>query len=141
MFVNHQNSTSKAISTSIISFVIFLLVTVFLSCSNSESEKAPAGPTLITQVEQITTDYENNSLAAKEKYVGKIIQIEGIITSIGEDIAGRPYIILSNSAQCLFSKDQLVKLKKIAVGDFKKVIGTCTGKLLYIQMKECKLGN
>lgn len=60
-------------------------------------------------------DYQQNEVQADNKYKGKPVLVVGVISSIGKDITGTPYVTLqttSNSmfnVQCLFSNPKEIK--------------------------------
>lgn len=61
-------------------------------------------------------EYKDNSVAAKQKYDGKKLEVTGLIDDFGTDIMDRPYITFGFlETQAIFSKsysNQLAELKK-----------------------------
>ena len=87
--------------------------------------------------------YEANQVAADAKYEDRILQVTGIVDSIGKDILGRIYITFKVdgeqifSVQCFFEdrfKDEVARLKK---GQKTVLIGKCRGKLGNVLLVGC----
>jgi hypothetical protein len=69
---------------------------------------------------QLAKDYEENTVAADQKYKGKKFVVTGTVSDINTDIMGRPYVTLRGTNEFMaphfsFDKsagDQLAKLRK-----------------------------
>jgi len=105
----------------------------------------PAEPPIETTAIALYDEFEENQVAAEQKYKGKTIIVSGTIDSIGTDILNTPYVSLRSSnefitaVQCMFDRsdsDTLVSLKK----DQKiKLSGTSPSKLLQVIMRNCQV--
>jgi len=89
-------------------------------------------------------EYDANEVAADEKYKGQFIIVSGTIDTIAKDIMDTMYITLDNDAgigqiQCMFSdahKSQLANAKK---GQSVRVKGKCSGKMMNVILRGCRL--
>ena len=102
---------------------------------NSETK-----PVLKVTSKTLYKEYNNNEIAADDKYKGKIIQVRGTIRDIGKDIMDDAYISLIGDdffgdVQCFFTdKSYLLNLKK---GQRVNVIGYCDGLFMNIILQNC----
>tara|TARA_X000000368_G_C22798586_1_gene609207 strand:+ start:325 stop:726 length:402 start_codon:yes stop_codon:yes gene_type:complete len=102
---------------------------------NSETK-----PVLKVTSKTLYKEYNNNEIAADDKYKGKIIQVRGTIRDIGKDIMDEAYISLIGDdffgdVQCFFpDKSYLLNLKK---GQRVNVIGYCDGLFMNIILQNC----
>jgi hypothetical protein len=102
---------------------------------NSETK-----PVLKVTSKTLYKEYNNNEIAADDKYKGKIIQVRGTIRDIGKDIMDDAYISLIGDdffgdVQCFFpDKSYLLNLKK---GQRVSVIGYCDGLFMNIILQNC----
>jgi len=102
-------------------------ITESLSKSNNNSAKVQSGvnnqSTAVEQkefikisAEDLYQEYQDNSVAADQKYDGKQIEVTGSIYDFGTEILGRPYITFGFlETQAIFSKSyssQLAELQK-----------------------------
>jgi hypothetical protein len=88
----------------------------------STSTTKAAAPEQLTTVtaSQLARDYEENTVAADQKYKGKKFIVTGTVSDINTDIMGRPYVTLRGTNEFMaphFSFDksagnQLAKLRK-----------------------------
>lgn len=102
---------------------------------NSETK-----PVLKVTSKTLYKEYNNNEIAADDKYKGKIIQVRGTIRDIGKDIMDDAYISLIGDdffgdVQCFFpDKSYLLNLKKVQRFN---VIGYCDGLFMNIILQNC----
>lgn len=86
--------------------------------------------------------YEANQVAADQKYKGQLLEVTGVITSIGRDIFGTPYIVLGSGdewevwgVQCTFPSRYESWLAKLEKGQQVTVTGKCTGYFLNVLLE------
>ena len=96
--------------------------------------------------EKIVSDYKANQVAADAKYEGKLIEVSGIVDSIGKDILDAPYITLTtyeyaiiDHVQCMFSRSQEAELAAVSKGQNITLRGTVSGKLGNIIVRGCTI--
>lgn len=97
---------------------------------------------LEVDAEQIALDYENNEIAADEKYEDKIITVNGVVGEVNKDILGNYSLELEISTVqmfiCKFSEDKKEKLSKLTKGQKVKIQGKFS-KTIYLDMDDCDL--
>jgi hypothetical protein len=108
-------------------------------------EKSDAGKDLSVQADDLYAEYEENEVAADEKYKGKEIEVSGRIVDIGKDLLGASYITVGgqgmlDGVQCSFSKSAESVLARLKKGQEVKVHGRVEGKMGPVQLKNCKMG-
>jgi predicted nucleic acid-binding Zn ribbon protein len=134
------------IGSAIAVFVILMIIAVNTKTDTAivaQTEGQTIVQTTITEREEVAIpitasklaeEYESNSIAADGKYNGKLLEISGVIDSIGNDITGTAYFTLETKngyiVQCMVSKDTEDDLIKFKKGDSIKAKKYCSGKLL-----------
>lgn len=104
-------------------------------------------PTAIVEVTAVKlyTDYAyGNSLAADAKYKDKTVKVTGIVTMIGKELLGRPYVLLAGGGmyigvQCVFNYGYETELVALKIGNRITVQGICEGYLGDVQVHNCVL--
>jgi len=87
---------------------------------------------------ELYAEYKANVLRADSRYKGRIVEVTGVIESIGKEILGRPYITLKiddsgwGSVQCVFPKSEIDPLIQFSPGQSVKVVGKVLGETLGI---------
>ena len=125
---------------------IFLGLAVFGLLLMSACSAPPTRHTAPEVIEISATDlysaYEANQVAADQKYKGRLLEVTGVITSIGKDILGSPYIVLGSGdewevwgVQCTFSSRYESWLAKLKKGQQVTVTGKCTGYFLNVLLE------
>jgi len=115
-----------------------------------EEELRWANPISVS-AEELYREYKNNEVRADSAYKGEILRVSGVVTDIGRDILGQPYVCLAGgkemwyegdyigwSIQCFFSDAH--DLSRLSKRDYVTIIGECRGKiLLNVILEKCKL--
>lgn len=108
--------------------------------SNATPVEMPrAAETVATLVEA----YEANALRADSLYKGAVVDVTGVVTDIGTEILGSPYVVLGadrNSVfgvQAVFARDQKSALLNLSKGQRVTIRCTLSGKLLNIVGRDC----
>lgn len=94
--------------------------------------------------QQLLQEYASNELRANKTYEDKLIQVTGVIKSIGEDILGDPYVSIGqgpalSSVQCFFDKSDIDRLTSLQPGQNITITGRCSGKMMNVLVKDCTL--
>lgn len=94
-------------------------------------------------LQNITSDYRNNEVAAENKYKGNTYTVSGTIQDIGLDVADNPYIVLSGELHVTFyflrsEREEIAKLNK---GDTIVITGKCDGAgvILDLTFSNCQV--
>ena len=124
----------------LLSIFFFSLLGVASLEDDAPSIDSNTNPVLTVNSKNLYNDYNNNEIAADDKYKGKIIQVKGTIRDIGNDIMDEAYVTLIGDeffgdVQCFFSdKSYLVDVKK---GQNINVVGYCDGLFMNVIMRNC----
>ena len=124
----------------LLSIFFFSLLAVASLEDDAPSIDSNTNPVLTVNSKNLYNDYNNNEIAADDKYKGKIIQVKGTIRDIGNDIMDEAYVTLIGDeffgdVQCFFTdKSYLVDVKK---GQNINVVGYCDGLFINVIMKNC----
>ena len=99
-----------------------------------------SNPSVIISASKLYKEYNENEIAADEKYKGKIIEVTGVIRDIGNDIMDNAYITLVGDEyfgdiQCYFNEKSVVA--KLSKGKRITVIGSCSGLMINVQINNC----
>jgi uncharacterized protein YqgC (DUF456 family) len=112
------------------------------------SDNAPVQQVATAKVTaiQLAEDYKANEIAADAKYKGKLLEISGIVGSIGKDILSTPYITFQteqyaiiNQVQCMFAKTDEQVLANLSKGQSVTVTGEVSGSVGNIIVNGCKV--
>lgn len=110
---------------------------VQVASENREQEKneAQVAEIKVTAVE-LSQAYDNNKVSADVKYKDKIVEVSGIVDSIGKDILNDPYVTLKGRAtslfgvQCMFSRASEGELANLSKGQSITLKGRVDGELI-----------
>ena len=112
------------------------LYKVYKPHRNVEGEDAVA----ILTATGLYNDFSTNESQANQKWVGKILEVKGVLSSITE--AGN-YVSLNLAAaadggvNCSVLKKDMPQSNKISKGDSIIVKGKCTGFLMDVNLVDC----
>ncbi|MFA5750782.1 MAG: hypothetical protein WC898_00625 [Candidatus Paceibacterota bacterium] len=93
----------------------------------------------------LSNDYSANEVSADQKYKTNLVEISGIVYSIGKDILDTPYVSLKGdqygvmNIQCMFSKNNETELAQVTKGQNITLSGTVSGKMMNIIVNDCKI--
>lgn len=111
--------------------------------SSTQSSSADSSvPEYTLSAENLFRRYSENEVSADLMYKGKLLQVSGVVDSIGKDIIGSSYVTLKTSTyganvQCFFENDKLSALASLSKGMTLTVKGTCSGKMMNVLLKKC----
>jgi len=115
-----------------------------LSCD--EMQVTTQGADYKISAHQLYMEYNANEVAADQKYKGEILEVDGIVIGIGEDLMGNLYVVLGGAdireigAQCYFSDSHAKAVAQLKKGQTITVKGKCAGYfLLCVDLKGCKI--
>ena len=89
--------------------------------------------------------YDANEVSADSQYKDKVLKVSGTIGNIGKDLVNEVYITLVDndpysilSVQCYFTRPEEIDLvSNLSKGSTITIIGTCSGKVLNVAIKDC----
>lgn len=114
-----------------------------VTASESKNSK-PSVEVIEIDYRTLYDEYEENSIAADEKYKGKTLKITASIDDIGKDILDKPYaeteIDFLKNVRFYFKNTEESKLAQLNKGDTITVIGKCKGMLIQdVDLEKCEL--
>ena len=130
---------------SLLSIFLFIIIGFgsldeFENLDQSPKVTSDSNPSVIISASKLYKEYNENEIAADEKYKGKIIEVTGVIRDIGNDIMDNAYITLVGNEyfgdiQCYFNEKSVVA--KLSKGKRITVIGSCSGLMINVQINNC----
>ena len=130
---------------SLLSIFLFIIIGFgsldeFENLDQSPKVTSDSNPSITISASKIYKEYNENEIAADEKYKGKIIEVTGVIRDIGNDIMDNAYITLVGNEyfgdiQCYFNEKSVVA--KLSKGKKITVIGSCSGLMINVQINNC----
>ncbi|WP_162874453.1 OB-fold protein [Pseudomonas viridiflava] len=111
------------------------------------AKAAPAEPLKVYTASQVSSSYEENTVAADILFKGKQVKITGRIDDINTDYRGRPYLVLASKNQFMgpqfqFDKSDLEVMAQLKKGQNVTVICTGKGDVIKTPMfEDCKMSN
>ena len=130
---------------SLLSIFLFIIIGFgsldeFENLDQSPKVTSDSNPSVTISASKLYKEYNENEIAADEKYKGKIIEVTGVIRDIGNDIMDNAYITLVGDEyfgdiQCYFNEKSVVA--KLSKGKRITVIGSCSGLMMNVQINNC----
>ena len=130
---------------SLISLFLFIIIGFgsldeFENLDQNPKVTSDSNPSVTISASKLYKEYNENEIAADEKYKGKIIEVTGVIRDIGNDIMDNAYITLVGNEyfgdiQCYFNEKSVVA--KLSKGKRITVIGSCSGLMINVQINNC----
>ncbi len=107
---------------------------------------APNAQPIKVLANQLVGDYGENQIAADNKYKGQLLQISGLVDSVGKDVQGNPFVVIKTNLQsfsavdCFFSQSQEGQLASLMSGDAIIAQGMESNYLAgNVEVKSCSL--
>ena len=106
--------------------------------TQAAAEQPPAPTPIRLTADALYNAYTNNQVAADAKYKGNIVEITGVINSIGKDIFGNPFVALNVGEyselgiQCTFSQADESQLTSLSSGQSITLEGIVSGETITI---------
>ncbi len=130
---------------SLLSIFLFIIIGFgsldeFENLDQNPKVTSDSNPSVTISASKLYKEYNENEIAADEKYKGKIIEVTGVIRDIGNDIMDNAYITLVGNEyfgdiQCYFNEKSVVA--KLSKGKRITVIGSCSGLMINVQINNC----
>lgn len=102
---------------------------------------ADESPAFSIDVKTIVGDYETDEKKANDKYLGKIVEVRGLISEKTLDNKGNYNIILQgpdlSGVGCEFEPNAQTSLTKLKEGQEVVIKGICTGVLMDVVLVDC----
>lgn len=126
--------------------VLGIVVSIFSPSGKSPSSDVGGEAVEVhTNAATLSADYGANEVAADEKYKGKIVEVDGLVDSIGKDITNTIYVTLSSGEemaildkpQLFFSDAHEKEAANLSRGQPLLAKCRCEGKFGNILLKNC----
>jgi len=93
---------------------------------------------------KLCREYDANEIAADIKYKGKTVRISGRVASIGKNILGGIYVVIScpklfSGIQCSFPEDEKSVVAALSKREKVVVVGRVSGKMMNVQITNAYL--
>lgn len=133
----------------ILSLLTILIFSLFAIASTEsedeiEDEISDIEPDITVNATVLSAEYQENEIAADEKYKGKILLVSGTIDDIGKDLMDSIYVSLSDGeefsfsgVQCFFSDSQTSVAAKLKKGQTITIKGKCDGLMGNVLLNGC----
>lgn len=116
------------------------------SSGNAAQAITKAEPAFTVTPDQICEEYDENEIAADEKYKGKLIRVSGYVEDVGKDVLDDMYISFKRNSewefgtvQCYFSEKHANKLSGIKKGSQISIQGTGDGLFGNVFLRNCTI--
>jgi hypothetical protein len=131
---------------------LLLLAALMPACARKAPPPPPPATPLTPDVkvtaEQLYKDYQDNSVAADQKYKDKVVQVTGKVLKVGKDTFGNEMVSLATGADlelgitCYFGESARPDAAKLSPGQTAVMTGRCVGLRAgsYIQLNDCTIG-
>ncbi|NNF01154.1 MAG: hypothetical protein HKN22_00575 [Bacteroidia bacterium] len=102
---------------------------------------------LVINSSDLYEEYSINEEEANNKFLNKIIEVEGTVQDISFDDSGNMNIYLQTSetamgtVSCNILKENIADAKDIKVGDKVGIKGLCSGYLIDVVLTKCVINN
>ena len=130
---------------SLLSIFLFIIIGFgsldeFENLDQSPKVTSDSNPSVTISASKLYKEYNENEIAADEKYKGKIIEVTGVIRDIGNDIMDNAYITLVGNEyfgdiQCYFNEKSV--LASLSKGKRITVMGSCSGLMMNVHLNDC----
>ena len=98
-------------------------------------------PQAIVEAKSLVAEFESDELKSNEKYLGKVIEVTGIVDITSKNEKGEINITLRGGdlggVGCQFEKNKMDLLKNITTGNTVTIKGICTGILIDVVLVDC----
>jgi len=125
--------------------IMVIIIVIAISGDETDQSSQPMAPIEIA-ASALYSEYDANEVAAEAKYEGRILRVTGVIRSIGIEILGRPYIVLTSEdeyevwgVQCIFDEEHKPEIARLAEGQRITIQGKCEGYLINVLLKDCSI--
>ena len=124
---------------------IFVVLAIASSSDKKiESDISTTTPAISISARQLYKEYEDNEVAADQKYKNKILSVGGTVDNIGKDITDNIYVTLKGSefigsVQCFFGENHVNEAARLSKGMKITVKGKCDGKMMNILLRGCSI--
>ena len=135
---------SKLLKKNIFGMAILLFVTTLIfnaGCKRKIIDYTNPFAKLTSQA--IFMEFKADDKKAYEKYIGKLVEINGVVERTGSDSTFRPYIVFkgdeSGDVQCFFAKEYEDQASQMKKGDSVTVCGIMLTRVTNVTLDSCMI--
>ncbi|MBP6334264.1 MAG: hypothetical protein KA444_02240 [Bacteroidia bacterium] len=96
---------------------------------------------VVMEASALVSEYESDESGSNTKFLGKIIEVTGVVSATFVDENGIINITLQGGdlagVGCQFEKNKKADVKKLNTGDKVTIKGICTGILMDVVLVDC----
>ena len=123
-------------------FAVIIIASLFVykQYNRKPADLVDMKPAFIVTASNLVNEFEINEIAANNKFLGKIIQVSGLLASAGYSQDTLINIILGDGLHrvgCQFDKRHNAGLEKFQEMNTISVKGICTGYLMDVELNRC----
>ncbi len=130
----------KRLIYSVLTFVVLLMLGYFIVLNLPKASSKNKEAVHSVAAKGLFQEFENNEAGANKKYIGKTIEVKGIIGSIEKDKKGATVLVLETDdmlSGVLCTLEGNVDMDKYKKGSEVTVKGLCTGYLMDVVLNKC----
>ncbi|MGB4845630.1 MAG: hypothetical protein WBP16_14280 [Ferruginibacter sp.] len=130
----------KLIGVFIILAIIVVCVYAWREYNRKPADLTDAKPAFTITAENLSAEFENDETSANKKYLGKLVQVNGVIASAVYVQDTLINIVLGDGLHkvgCQFDKKHAAGLQHYQEMNTITVKGICTGYLMDVEMNRC----
>ena len=124
-----------------IGLIIFLICAgafwyiIYNAFTSGGPQANPSSAPIVVTASQLEQAYNDNSVAADQKYKGNLIEVSGVIVDIGTGLFNEPYVMLAgdtmgDNVQCIFDASEDNAIASLVKGQSVTLEGTGDGSSL-----------
>ena len=138
-----------------LTIIIVLACLLWLGCGGTKPDGSsgpsttakPVEASIVVTAPELTKEYDDNELAADEKYNGKPMSVVGKVSSIAETFGNVTVQLegdkMTRTVMCSFEDEQKASVAKLKKGQQVTLTGVGDGMTagLYVGLRKCRVGN
>jgi len=120
-------------------------ITVTMNSNKSVTanfKTAPSDKPIKITATQLYAEYDENPVRADQKYKGQLLQVSGVVDSIGHDYVSLNAGAFLATIHCSFAAEQQPQIAQVDKGQLVTIQGRCTGYLSVLSvvyLESCRL--
>jgi len=130
----------KLIWSLIVAAIIIASLYLYRQYNRKPADLVDIKPAFIVAASNLVSEFETDEAAANKKFLGKVIQVNGVLASAGYSQDTLVNIILGDGLHrvgCQFDKRHTTGLGKFQEMNTITVKGICTGYLMDVELNRC----
>lgn len=147
---SHQMSTiTKAMKKRILITILLALTTgagfAFYLFNKPHQSIADVDPVFKLNAQSLIGEYDHDENLANAKYLGKVVEVNGVVSEKIKDNSGKCTITLQGAdlagVGCVFDPSAQSKISGMKEGERVSIKGICTGVLMDVVLVDCVISS